>query len=64
MMQSAGHPGGILTLALAVYAGLFLLWLAAPIGDASTRTLISDLAFIPSGFAVAVLACVRRCIGA
>lgn len=70
MIQTAGHPGsapsflrtwgrdpgGILTAVLAVYAGLFLLWLVAPIGGASTRTLIGDLAFIPSGFAVAVLA--------
>ena len=49
-------PGGILTLVLAVYTVLFLLWLVARIGDASTRTLIADVAFVPSGFAVAVLA--------
>jgi len=48
--------GGIVTLALGVYTLIFLLWMVAGWGGETRRTAISDLAFLPSGLAAALMA--------
>lgn len=48
--------GGIVTLAFGVYTVIFLLWMVAGWGGESRRTAISDLAFLPSGLAAAIMA--------
>lgn len=48
--------GTILTAVLAAYTLLFILWLALRPGDDAARILIADVAFVPAGFAAAVLA--------
>lgn len=49
-------PGGVVTLALGVYTVIFLLWLVAGWGGEAHRTTVSDLAFLPSGLAAAIMA--------
>lgn len=48
--------GGVLTLALGAYALLFLLWMVTGWGGEARRTAISDIAFLPSGLAAAIMA--------
>lgn len=48
--------GGIVTLALGVYTATFLLWMVTGWGGETHRTAISDLAFLPSGLAAALMA--------
>ncbi|MGH8990893.1 MAG: GGDEF domain-containing protein [Acidimicrobiia bacterium] len=56
MLRRGRHPGDLLAVAFAVYAVLFIAWVASRVGSGDQRELLSDAAFLPVNLAATWLA--------